>query len=174
MNFTRDAVILSVITPKEGCKLVVRNSKGVGQEDYLVDAVEVISFGSSCFFRSSERPKSFLLPINDYEILEIKETRMVLKSATEEKSKIIKKEEGSIKKRFKRRRPIATAEDSTKKERGGDKNDEIDKVSSKSSKPLLPPPNTLIKEKLKRLKNEEFFEKNILPGEIKDQEEEKK
>jgi hypothetical protein len=172
VNFTRDAVILSVITPKEGCKLVVRNSKGVGQEDYLVDAVEIISFGSSTFFRSLERPKFFLLPVNDYEILEIKETRMVLKNATDDKS-ITGKKEGNIKKRFKRRRPITTVDTSTK-EKGGDKNDEIDKVSSKSSKPLLPPPNTLIKEKLERLKNEEFFEKNILPGEIKDQGEEEK
>jgi hypothetical protein len=29
---------------------------------------------------------------------------------------------------------------------------------------MIPPPNTLIKEKLARFKNEEFFEKNLLPS----------
>ena len=77
MNFTREPIIETVITPREGCKLVVRNSKGGGQEEYFVDAVEVVSFGHSFFFRSLDRPKSFLVPVSDYEILELKETRMV-------------------------------------------------------------------------------------------------
>jgi hypothetical protein len=86
VNFTREPIIETVITPREGCKLVVRNSKGNGQEDYYVDAIEVVSFGHSFFFRSLERPKSFLVPVSDYEILELRETRMVLKNATSEKS----------------------------------------------------------------------------------------
>ncbi|HSX25805.1 MAG TPA: hypothetical protein VLE89_02210 [Chlamydiales bacterium] len=86
MNFTREPIIETVITPREGCKLVVRNSKGNGQEDYFVDAVEVVSFGHSFFFRSSERPKSFLVPVSDYEILELKETRMVLKNVSTDRS----------------------------------------------------------------------------------------
>jgi hypothetical protein len=86
VNFTREPIIETVITPREGCKLVVRNSKGVGQEDYFVDAVEVVSFGHSLFFRSLERPKSFLVPVSDYEILELKETRMVLKNASPDRS----------------------------------------------------------------------------------------
>lgn len=79
-------MIETVITPREGCKLVVRSSKGNGQEDYYVDAVEVVSFGHSFFFRSLERPKSFLVPVSDYEILELRETRMVLKNATSDRS----------------------------------------------------------------------------------------
>jgi len=86
VNFTREPIIETVITPREGCKLVVRNSKGNGQEDYFVDAVEVVSFGHSFFFRSSERPKPFLVPVGDYEILELKETRMVLKNVSSERS----------------------------------------------------------------------------------------
>ncbi len=86
MNFTREPIIETVITPREGCKLVIRSSKGTNQEDYFVDAVEVVSFGHSFFFRSLERPKSFLVPVSDYEILELKETRMVLKNATTERS----------------------------------------------------------------------------------------
>lgn len=86
MNYTREPIIETVITPKEGYKLVVRSSKGVGQEEYIVDAIEVVSFGHSFFFRSLERPKSFLVPVSDYELVEAKETRVVLKNATFERS----------------------------------------------------------------------------------------
>jgi hypothetical protein len=86
VNFTREPIIETVITPREGHKLVVRSSKGNGQEDYYVDAVEVVSFGHSFFFRSLEKPKSFLVPVSDYEILELRETRMVLKNVPAERS----------------------------------------------------------------------------------------
>ena len=86
MNFTREPIIETVVTPREGCKLVVRNSKGQAQEDYFVDAVEIVSFGSSLFFRSLEKPKSFLVPVSDYEVLELRETRMVLKHVPSERS----------------------------------------------------------------------------------------
>lgn len=86
MNFTRDPIIETVITPREGCKLVVRSSKGANQEDYFVDALEVVSFGHSFFFRSLERPKSFLVPVTDYEIFESKEPRMALKNVSSERS----------------------------------------------------------------------------------------
>jgi hypothetical protein len=86
VNFTREPIIETVVTPREGCKLVVRSSKGNGQEDYLVDAVEVVSFGHSLFFRSLEKPKSFLVPVSDYEVLELRETRMVLKHVPTERS----------------------------------------------------------------------------------------
>lgn len=80
MDFTREPIIESVITPKDGCKIVVRSSKNSGQEEFFVDAVEVVSFGNCFFFRSLERPKAFLVPVSDYEILEVRETRMVLKN----------------------------------------------------------------------------------------------
>lgn len=86
MDFTRQPIIETVITAKEGCKLVVRSSKGAGQEEYFVDAVEVVSFGNSFFFRSLEKPKSFLVPASDYEILEVREARMVLKNVGFERS----------------------------------------------------------------------------------------
>lgn len=80
MDFTREPIIETIITPKEGCKLVVRNSKGVGQEEYFVDAVEVVTFGQAIFFRSLERPKAFIVPASDYEVLEVREARIVLKN----------------------------------------------------------------------------------------------
>lgn len=81
MNFTREPVIETIITPKDGYKLTIRNSKGGSQEEYCVDALEVVSFGQSMFFRSEERPKAFLLPVAEYEVVETKETRVVLKNA---------------------------------------------------------------------------------------------
>lgn len=86
MDFTREPIIETVITPREGCKLVVRSSKSSGQEEYFVDAVEVVSFGHSIFFRSLERPKAFIVPVSDYEILEVREARMVLKNVGTERA----------------------------------------------------------------------------------------
>lgn len=86
MNFTREPIIETIISPKEGYKLLVRNSKGENFEEHYVDAVEVVSFGRAFFFRSMERPKAFLVPVSDYEILEVKEARVALKNASHEKS----------------------------------------------------------------------------------------
>lgn len=80
MDFTRQPIIETVITAKEGCKLVIRSSKSAGQEEYFVDSIEVVSFGNTFFLRSQEKPKSFLVPASDYEVLEVREARMVLKN----------------------------------------------------------------------------------------------
>lgn len=80
MDFTREPIIETVITPKEGCKLVVRSSKANAHEEYFVDAVEVVTFGNAIFFRSTERPKAFIVPASDYEVLEVREARIVLKN----------------------------------------------------------------------------------------------
>lgn len=86
MNFTREPIIETIISPKEGHKLLVRSSKGGSSEEYFVDAVEVVSFGRGSFFRSLERPKAFLVPVSDYEILEVKETRVALKNVSHERN----------------------------------------------------------------------------------------
>lgn len=88
MNFTREPIIETIITPKEGYKLVLRNSKASGQEEFFVDAIEVITLGNACFYRSLEKPKCFIVPISDYEILEVRETRVVLKTPGVEKGGI--------------------------------------------------------------------------------------
>lgn len=89
MHFTREPIIETVISPKEGCKLLIRSSRGPqGMEEYYVDALEVVSFGRGFFFRSLERPKSFLLPVSDYEVLEVKEPRLALKTALPERQNI--------------------------------------------------------------------------------------
>lgn len=80
MNFTREPIIETIITPREGYRLVVKNTKGTNQEEYSVDALEVVSFGSAIFYRSLEKPKPFLVPVADFEIVEVKETRVILKN----------------------------------------------------------------------------------------------
>ncbi len=80
MDFTREPIVETVITPREGYRLAVRSSKNPGTEEHFVDALEVITFGSNCFFRNIERPKSFLLPVSDYEVLEVREPKIVLKN----------------------------------------------------------------------------------------------
>lgn len=87
MNFTREPIIETIISPREGCKLLVRSSKSGGPaEEYYVDALEVVSFGRAFFFRSMERPKAFLVPASDYEVLEVKETRVALKSVSHDRN----------------------------------------------------------------------------------------
>jgi hypothetical protein len=82
VDFTREPVVETIITPRDGCKLALRNSKGIGQEEFFLDSVELVSFGQALFFRSLERPKNFLVPVSDYEILEVREAKVTIKHAT--------------------------------------------------------------------------------------------
>ncbi len=155
MHFTREPTVETIITPKEGFKLVIRNSKGGGQEDLFVDAVEVISFGQSCFFRSLERPKSFVVPAADYEILEVRETRVALKTtgiehgvkiplkaASEEPAQ----ETATVEpKRRERKRPRR------RRIRGADE-PAVSTEEVVERAPLIPPPTTLISETIARYK----------------------
>lgn len=86
MDFTRQPIIETIITPREGCKIVVRSSKSSGQEEYFVDALEIVSFGNALFYRSIERPKAFLVPVSDYEVFEVREARIMLKNVGVEKT----------------------------------------------------------------------------------------
>ena len=86
MDFTREPLVETVITPKEGYKLLIRPISGNQQEEYSVISIEVVSFGSCFFFRSKEKPKAFLLPMTEYEVVETRETRTVLKKPQVEKS----------------------------------------------------------------------------------------
>jgi len=86
VNFTREPIIETIISAKDGYKLSLRSTKNVGQEEYLVDAIEVVSFGGTFFYRSKERPKAFFLPASDYEVLEVRETRLLVKQPSIDKS----------------------------------------------------------------------------------------
>lgn len=99
MNFTREPLIETVIVPREGCRLVLRSSRNESQEEFTVDAVEIVSFGHALFYRSLEKPRPFLVPVGDYEVVEVKESRVVLKNAQFERTiKIGGGREGSLRK----------------------------------------------------------------------------
>ena len=88
VNFTREPIVETVITPKEGFKLTIRNSRGSDLEEFSVDAVEVISFGNSYFFRNREKPKAFILPLSEYEVLETRENADDIKKIHKSKKTI--------------------------------------------------------------------------------------
>lgn len=190
MNFTREPIIETIITPKEGHKLVIRNTKASGSEEYIVDAIEVVSFGKTHFFRSTERPKPFLVPVSDYEVVEAKETRVVLKNATFERQikigggkspkekaepEAAEVEERLDKKRERRRhrRRRTPGEEAPKAEEvakeaksaeGGGGDDET-LVSSSVVSRLIPPPTTLISQTLSQEKAADTapIEGDVLP-----------
>jgi hypothetical protein len=189
VNFTREPIIETIITPKEGYKLIVRNSSGVTEEEcYSVDAVEVVSFGRSFFFRSLEKPKAFLLPVTNYEIIETRETRTVLKrpqiektikigggkpapEKVKEEERIEGREEGKRKKRPRKYRGHEEREPKREMEtKGGDIEDETEKVSSSGGRrTLLPPPTSLISEQIGRYKDYLYSQGSLLPEELEEQ-----
>jgi hypothetical protein len=178
VNFTREPLIETVITPKEGYKLVVRNSKVGGQEEYFVDAVEVVSIGSVSFFRSLEKPKCFLVPVTDFEILEARETRITLKTpgATERGIKIAGGREAPLKvkeetlvsepeeplpspdtrpekRREKRRlRKRRGKDEEVSEEVFAEEKKVVEKKIEERRTGLIPPPSTLISETITRYK----------------------
>lgn len=99
MNFTREPIIETIITPREGYKLLIRSSKEGKDDQFHVDAVEVITFGGAQFYRSLEKPRPFLVPVGDYEVIEVKENRVVLKNNVFDQAiKIGGGREGSLRK----------------------------------------------------------------------------
>ena len=170
MNFTREPILETIITPKEGYKIILRNSKLPTEEEYSVDAVELVSFGTAIFYRSLERPKPFLLPITDYEVYESKDVRMVLKTAPVEKNikigggkkpapvvtpppvpQAAQPEEPQSKKRRTRRR--RTPDEMEAELKNQPPKDGTAVASPQVMRQLLPPPSSLISDHLSRYKN---------------------
>ena len=86
MNFTREPIVETIISAKEGFKLSIKSSKNISGEEYLVDAVEMVSFSGALFYRCSEKPKPFFLPIQDFEVQEVREAKLAIRSPVAEKS----------------------------------------------------------------------------------------
>lgn len=182
VDFTREPLVETVITPKEGYKLLIRPISGNQQEEYSVVSIEVVSFGSCFFFRSKEKPKAFLLPMTEYEVVEARETRTVLKKPQVEKSikigggkkasiKMVKakepekeaieeeaKEEDSKEepKKRERKRPRKRRTKSEKEDESKEE-DSVGKEKEKKApvvrRTLLPPPTSLISEQIDRYKH---------------------
>ncbi len=213
MDFTREPIIETVISAREGCRILIRNSKTPGQEEFSVDALEIVNIGAACFFRNRERPKAFLVPATDYEVIEVRDTRLGLKAASFEstfkagpKKLAVKEErvEPSVKQEEepsqpearppvrrekkkvvrRRRSEESPPQEQEKKEVAEEVVDppkkakkEVEKVvdlpeepSSEKSAPrsLLPPPTTLIRDEIERLRQDEQYKGAFYPQKEKE------
>lgn len=106
MYFTREPIIESVVTPASGYKLVLKPSSTATSIEYRVDAVEIVSFPGGLFYRNIEGTKTFLVPAKDYEIVEVRESRLSLKlsSSSKEEASSQNKSEGQTSSKKKKRR----------------------------------------------------------------------
>ncbi|QVL57979.1 MAG: hypothetical protein KFB93_02545 [Simkaniaceae bacterium] len=194
MDFTREPLVETIITPKEGFKLIIRASSANSQEEYAVGAVEVVSFGNVYFFRSLEKPKAFLLPMTEYEVVESRETRTVLKKPQIEKSikigggkKPTSKSEKEVeaapndeskkreKKRSRKRRPkeekAEGSKEDTPKEDSTPPTEGLEPEVLQQRRTLLPPPTSLISDQIDRYKNYLVEQGALLPEEMEESEE---
>lgn len=96
MQFTRDPIIQCVVIARESHKLLVRSSKAAHQQEYYLDAVEILLIGETTFYRSTEK-HVFLLPAADYEIFETRESRISLRLPESRKADAAKESDGSAK-----------------------------------------------------------------------------
>lgn len=92
MHYTRHPLVESVLTAKGGSKLAVRSI--ASKEEYLLDAVEIVCFGSNYFFRpTADSTHSFILPVSAFEVVEVVAERMALKIAKPPQSQTAAREE---------------------------------------------------------------------------------
>ena len=97
MNFTREPILETIISAKEGYKLKLKSTKHEGSAEYLVDAIEVVSFGTTFFYRSGEPAHTFFVPAQDFEIEQVRQARLALKAPVEKNIKIAGGAEGGKK-----------------------------------------------------------------------------
>lgn len=86
MHFTREPIIESILSARDGYKLVLKNSKTPSSSEISSEVIEIVSFSGTVFYRSQDRSRNFLLPATDFEIVEVKDSRLVLKNISLDKS----------------------------------------------------------------------------------------
>ena len=179
MNFTREPIIESIISSNDGYKLRLTklNNRGNDCEDFLVDALELVTYGRTCFYRHKEKPKSFLVPVSEYEITEVRDARLSLKYATIDKSikitaeKEVKKtdsrgqnvknpskQDSKSKIESKRNTKKTNSVKTSEKNKDTKNNTEIDPSVIK----VLAPPSSLISDSLKKYKSIDIGDKENL------------
>lgn len=84
MLFTRQPTVETIITPKEGYHLQLKNNRADGQ-GYQADAIELVVYGNVPFYRSLEGARPFLLPAAQFELEQVREGRQTLKYAQYER-----------------------------------------------------------------------------------------
>lgn len=192
MYFTREPIIETIISPRDGYKLILRSSKHERQDEYSVDSVEVISFGNHCFYRSLDRGETFLLPVFDYEVIEARTTRLALKSGSMQDKEIKigkakeakpnqeekKKDKRLLRKRKEQERASRIEEESDVIEEEPvpflEKPEEVKPVERESiARIMIPPPTSLISDTLSRYQQiKPTVEEAVAEEEMKEEEEE--
>lgn len=193
MDFTREPIIETIISAREGYKLSVRNSKKEGQEEVCVDAVEVVSYGNALFYRHRERGKVFFVPVSDYELVEVREMKLFIKNPMAKESIKIgggkEKESNNNKKSADAQNTVKEAKEekrekkkprrSGKKTKSDNETPPKEEVKKKEKEPvskkdaeaifshLLRPPENLISDSLQvRKRSEDFPSSPAMSAEI--------
>jgi len=140
MNFTREPILETIISAKEGYKLQLKSTKNDGKMEYLVDAVEVVCFGTTFFYRSCELAHTFFVPAQDFEIVQVRQTRLVLKTPTEKNIKIAggdqsKNDNKKDNKKSKSKSKDKKAEDKKAEDKKDEKKSDDKKVEGKKDEP---------------------------------------
>lgn len=87
MYYTREPIILSVLSAKEGYNLVLKSTKISNEEPYAVASVSIVNFSGAIFYRSLF-DRDFLLPVSDYIVVEEKQVKLNVKLATKKNDEI--------------------------------------------------------------------------------------
>jgi len=160
--FTREPLIETIISPREGYKLILRSSKHEGSEEFCVDSVEVITFGNHCFYRSLDRSETFLLPVFDYEIVEARSQRLTLKTSTSQDKEIKigkpKETRPGVEEKKKEKRPSRKKKEKPKAEVAAEEPTSFPAEPAKAKpeqrefiqRELIPPPSSLISDTISR------------------------
>jgi hypothetical protein len=189
VHFTRDPIIETIITARDGHKILIRDVNHV-HDEYYVDIIEVVRLGDHCYYRCQEKPKPFLVPSSHFELLEVREPRMALKTSlnVEKGIKISPQKEGAgskdaesselkseKKKEKKRTKKIKEPKIEKEKEEAEEPAESVSKEAKPEVPPvekrsLIPPPSTLISETIARYKNTSAIEELALEGGLKEPE----
>ncbi|WP_080141493.1 GrgA family transcription factor [Chlamydia suis] len=154
MYFTRDPVIETVITSREGYKLSIRNSKHLSQDPFVVEAIEVICLGGTSFFRNCDHCKPFLVPAADYEVTEVRDAKINLKAVGLDRGvKIVGGRDALLK------MPKVSPSVPVQEEGGTSPEEEVVVESVVATSSAVPPAPMSKKERRKEFKNEKWKEK---------------
>jgi hypothetical protein len=185
VHFTRDPIIETIITARDGHKILIRDVNHA-HDEYYVDMIEVVRIGDHCYYRCQEKPKPFLVPATLFELLEVREPRMSLKTSinVEKGIKISAQKDGAKpkegesqesksdkKKEKKRIRKKKEKSEETKVDTDENEDEPQDEAIKVMMPPperraLIPPPATLISETITRYKNTSAIEELAMEADI--------
>src|SRR3990167_10702335 len=84
--YKKEPIQESIISARDGHKILVKSTKHSTEGEFFVDAVEVVSFGPQIFYRCLEKPRPFFLPASDFLIEEVKDQKVAIRHTVEGKN----------------------------------------------------------------------------------------